>query len=101
MRVRNPYIMGRDTLETEFTKTSSKGQIVIPSRIRKKLKISDGSLFAITAKDDLIVMKKITSKISPADMKTIRLIDEAWKDIDKGNYKTLPKDDFFKELEEW
>ncbi len=34
-------------------------------------------------------------------MKTLKLIEEAWKDIDKGNYKTRTKDDFFKELEEW
>ncbi len=93
--------MNRETIRTEFTRTSSKGQIVIPSSIRKKLNISDGSLLAVTAQDDLIVLKKISSRISPADMKTLRLIEEAWKDIDRGNYKVRSKDDFLKEFEEW
>ncbi len=93
--------MSRETYKTKFTKTSSKGQIVIPSSIRKKLNISDGSILAVTFKDDLIILKKVSSKISPADMKTIKLIEEAWKDIDNGNYKTRTKDDFLRELEEW
>ena len=101
MRVGNPNLMSRDSLETEFTKTSSKGQIVIPSWIRKKLNIEDGSLLAVTAQDGLIVLKKIGSKISPVDMKKLRHIKEAWKDIDKENYIARSKGDFFKEFEEW
>ncbi|MGC8505288.1 MAG: AbrB/MazE/SpoVT family DNA-binding domain-containing protein [Thermoplasmata archaeon] len=93
--------MSKGKIETEYTKTSSKGQIVIPSNIRKKLNIGKGSLLAVTAQDDLIVLKKISSGISPEDIKTLRLIEEAWEDIDKGKYKVLSKDDFFKELKEW
>jgi AbrB family looped-hinge helix DNA binding protein len=93
--------MSKEKIETEFTKTSSKGQIVIPSNIRKKLNIGTGSLLAVTAQDDLIVLKKISSSISPEDIKTLRLIEEAWEDIDKGKYKVLSKDDFFRELKEW
>jgi AbrB family looped-hinge helix DNA binding protein len=93
--------MSKEKIETEFTKTSSKGQIVIPSNIRKKLNIGTGSLLAVTAQDDLIVLKKISSSISPEDIKTLRLIEEAWEDIDKGKYRVLSKDDFFRELKEW
>ena len=93
--------MSKEKIETEFTKTSSKGQIVIPSNIRRKLNIGTGSLLAVTAQDDLIVLKKISSSISPEDIKTLRLIEEAWEDIDKGKYKVLSKDDFFRELKEW
>ena len=93
--------MSKEKVETEFTKTSSKGQIVIPSSIRRKLNIGEGSLLAVTTQDDLVVLKKVNSKISSSDMKTLKLIEEAWKDIDKGNYKVRTKDDFFKELEEW
>ena len=93
--------MSKGKIETEFTKTSSKGQIVIPSNIRKKLNIGTGALLAVTAQDDLIVLKKISSNISPEDMKTLRLVEEAWEDIDKGKYKVLSKDDFFRELKEW
>jgi AbrB family looped-hinge helix DNA binding protein len=93
--------MSDEIIDTEFTKTSSKGQIVIPSNIRRKLKIGNGSLLAVTTQDDLIVLKKVNSKISPADMKTLKLIEEAWKDLDKGNYKVRSKEDFFKEYREW
>ena len=93
--------MSKEKIETEYTKTSSKGQIVIPSNIRKKLNIGTGSLLAVTAQDDLIVLKKISSHISPEDIKTLRLIEEAWEEIDNGKYKILSKDDFFKELKEW
>ena len=50
--------MSKEKVETEFTKTSSKGQIVIPSGIRRKLNIGEGSLLAVTTKDDLVVLKK-------------------------------------------
>ncbi len=93
--------MSDKTIETEFTKTSSKGQIVIPSGIRKKLNIGNGSLFAVTAKDNMIILKKVDSEISAADLKTLRSIEETWKDIEKGNYKIKLKDDFFKEFKEW
>ena len=93
--------MSDKIIDTEYIKTSSKGQIVIPSNIRRKLKIGNGSLLAVTTQDDLIVLKKVSSKISPADMKTLRLIEEAWKDLDKGNYKVRSKEDFFKEYREW
>ena len=93
--------MSDEIINTEFTKTSSKGQIVIPSNIRRKLKIGNGTLLAVTTQDDLIVLKKVNSKISPADMKTLKLIEEAWKDLDKGNYKARSKEDFFKEYREW
>ena len=93
--------MSDEIIDTEFTKTSSKGQIVIPSNIRRKLKIGNGSLLAVTTQDDLIVLKKVSSKISPADMKTLKLIEEAWKDLDKGNFKVRSKEDFFKEYGEW
>ena len=93
--------MSDKIIDTEYIKTSSKGQIVIPSNIRRKLKIGNGSLLAVTTRDDLIVLKKVSSKISPADMKTLKLIEEAWKDLDKGNYKVRSKEDFFKEYIEW
>ena len=43
----------------EITKISSKGQIVIPQRIRVNLDIDEGSVMAIEEIDDMIVLKKI------------------------------------------
>ena len=85
----------------ELTKISSKGQVVIPSDVRNKLNIKEGSVFAVTAKKDIIVLKKLDTNIKAADLKTLKLIEEAWEDIEKGRYKLYSKGAFFKELKKW
>ncbi|QRF76481.1 transcriptional regulator, AbrB family [Thermoplasmatales archaeon] len=87
--------------DIEFVKTSSKGQVVIPSSIRKKLSIHEGSVFVVTTQNDIIVFKKVKTEITTEDLKTLNLVEEAWNDIEKGRYKLRSKDDFFKELKEW
>jgi len=43
----------------ELTKISTKGQVVIPNGIRKRLKIDPGDTLQIEQVGDLIVLKKI------------------------------------------
>jgi len=44
----------------EFTRISSKGQLVIPGNIRKELKIKEGDVFATMChKNGLIILKKM------------------------------------------
>jgi AbrB family looped-hinge helix DNA binding protein len=43
------------------TKMSSKGQVVIPEDIRKKLNLRAGSQFVVFGKDDVVVLKAISS----------------------------------------
>ncbi len=75
---------------------------MIPTKIRKKLKIGGGSVFAVATEKDMIVLKKIDpSIINENDLKTIRLIEEAWKDIEEGRFKVKSKESFFKELQNW
>jgi len=45
--------------ETETTTMSKKGQIVIPQKIRKNLKIKPRTKFAVYAKNDMIIMKAL------------------------------------------
>lgn len=85
----------------ELTKASSKGQIVIPTNIRKKLKIKEGSVFAISAKKNILVLKKLETGMKPEDLKTLKLLEEAWEDIEKGRYKVYSKEAFFKEFKKW
>jgi AbrB family looped-hinge helix DNA binding protein len=85
----------------ELTKASSKGQIVIPTDMRKKLGIKEGSVFGITAKDDMIVLKKLDKKIKAEDLRTLKLLEEAWKDIEEGRYKRATPKNFFKEMAKW
>ena len=48
-----------DTLST--TRMSSKGQIVIPEAIRKKLNIQPGAQFIVVGEDDVVILKAITA----------------------------------------
>jgi len=74
---------------------------VIPTKIRKKLAIKEGSVLVVAADGDVIVLKKVNSGLSEEDLKTVRLVEEAWKDIEEGRYGVLSKEAFFKELKEW
>jgi AbrB family looped-hinge helix DNA binding protein len=47
----------------EITKISSKGQIVIPFKIRNELKIDKGSTVAIEKMKDFIIIKKINADL--------------------------------------
>ena len=93
--------MPKQIEEVQFTRASSKGQVVIPAKIRKKLAIKEGSVLAVAADRDVIVLKKVNSGLSEEDLKTVRLVEEAWKDIEEGRYGVLSKEAFFKELKEW
>jgi len=45
--------------EVEFTKLSSKGQIVIPQAIREDMGLKPGTPFAVIEQKDAILLKKI------------------------------------------
>jgi AbrB family looped-hinge helix DNA binding protein len=56
------------------TKMSSKGQVVIPEDIRKRLKLRPGAQFVVVGEDDVVILKAI----SPPSMKEFDdLITEA------------------------
>jgi AbrB family looped-hinge helix DNA binding protein len=85
----------------ELTRASSKGQIVIPSIVRKKLAIKEGSVFAVSSKDNIIVLRKLETGMREEDLKTLKLIEEAWQDIEEGRFRTGSPEKFFKELGKW
>jgi AbrB family looped-hinge helix DNA binding protein len=42
------------------TKMSSKGDVIIPEEIRKRLNLKSGSQFVVIADNDVVVLKNIT-----------------------------------------
>ncbi len=42
------------------TKLSSKGQVVIPDDVRKRLKLKTGTQFVVIGEDDVVILKTIT-----------------------------------------
>ena len=43
----------------ETTRLSSKGQVVLPLAIRRRLHLSNGSKFAVVGEGDTVILKKI------------------------------------------
>lgn len=74
-----------DTLAT--TRMSSKGQVVIPETIRKRLNLNEGMQFVVVGEADTIVLKAIT----PPDLGELNaLIQQARKQAKAARLK--PKD---------
>jgi len=58
------------------TKMSSKGQVVIPENIRKKLKLKSGAQFVVLGNEDVVILKEIAP---PSLSEFDKLITEARK----------------------
>jgi AbrB family looped-hinge helix DNA binding protein len=66
----------------EITKVSSKGQIVIPQRIRADMNINEGSVIAVETIDDMIVLKKI-------DVDLVNQFKRSLEDVKTGKIKRV------------
>jgi len=88
-------------VEMDITRMSSKGQVVIPLDMRKDIK--EGEKLVIMKSANQIILKK-ASKMDEQlkeDIEFAKRTEEAWKEHEKGNFKTLEFDDFMKELKKW
>lgn len=47
--------------ELATTKMSSKGQVVIPEEVRKRLGLQTGSQFVVLGEDDVVIMKTLNT----------------------------------------
>ncbi len=66
----------------ELTRIGTKGQIVIPQRIRKELEINAGSVLAVETMKDLVIIKKI-------DTDLIRQFKEGLDDLKSGRLRRV------------
>lgn len=66
----------------ELTKISSKGQIVIPQKIRDQLEINEGSVIAVDISDNIIIMKKI-------DVDLVNQFKKSLSDLKAGKIKRV------------
>lgn len=85
----------------ELTRASSKGQIVLPKEIRNRLHIKKGTVFALKATDDVVLLKKIENPILKRDLEALESAELAWKEIEAGKYRKMGAADFIKELAKW
>ena len=66
------------------TKMSSKGQVVIPEEIRKRLKLKKGSQFVVVSEKDVVILKAIST---PSMNEFDALIAEARKKAKEAGMK--------------
>ena len=88
-------------MDVAITKMSSKGQIVIPLEMRKG--ISEGEKLLVIRKDNTLIIKKASTldKNLAEDLEFARRTEDAYKEYDKGNFKSMDMDDFVKEMKKW
>lgn len=82
----------------EVTTLSTKGQIVLPQKLRENLDI--GTSFSVTKVNDLIVLRPITGLNSQEEAE-IKELSKIWKEIDAGKAKTYSESDFFTKMKKW
>jgi AbrB family looped-hinge helix DNA binding protein len=87
--------------EAVFTTMSSKGQVVIPNKVRKKLDIREGNVFVLTEKNGLIVLKKVSQELTRDDIKTLKSIHDAWREIESGKCGKAKVSTFLTEFAKW
>lgn len=88
-------------VEIDITRLSSKGQVVIPTSMRKGFK--EGEKLMIIKSNDKIILKKASEMDEQIkeDLEFARRTEEAYKRIEAGKGITMNFDDFIKEMKKW
>ena len=81
LKIRKSYFLTRIN-NMEITKMSSKGQIVIPLKIRSEMGIKEGSVVVIEKIDNMIVLKKI-------DVDLVNQFKKSLEDVKAGKIKRV------------
>ena len=66
----------------EMIKLSSKGQVVIPQKMRNELEIAEGSILGVEKIKDLIIIKKV-------DVDLLKQFNNSLKDLKIGKIKRV------------
>jgi len=66
----------------QITKISSKGQVVIPSKIRVELGIEEGSVLGVEKMKDMVILKKI-------DLDLVKQFKNSLADVKAGKIKRV------------
>ena len=81
--------------ELTTTKMSSKGQVVIPEEIRKRLGLEAGTRFVVMADKDTVIMKAI---VPPSMDEFDTLIADARKQVRKAGLKQADTESIISEV---
>ena len=84
-----------------ITKMSSKGQVVIPNKMRGRFKEGEELVIIENGKQLIMEKAKDFSKNLKEDLEFARRTEEAWKKYDRGEFISMSAEEFLKELEKW
>jgi AbrB family looped-hinge helix DNA binding protein len=71
-------------MSLDFTRLSEKGQIVVPSEVRKKMKLTEGTRFVILGFKDTIVLRKL--ELSEERLRLKRLLARSREKAEKVGF---------------
>ena len=88
-------------MDIAITKMSSKGQVVIPSEMRKDFE--EGEKLLIIKNGYQLIIKKASEldKNMKEDLEFARRTEEAWKSYERGEFKSKNTEEFLKDLKSW
>lgn len=87
--------------DISVTRMSSKGQIVIPSDMRKGLK--EGEKFVVIRSGTKFILKRASEfdENVAEDIRFAERTEEALRRYEKGSFKKMSGEDFLRELGKW
>ena len=88
-------------VDISITKMSSKGQIVIPSEMRKNIKEGEKIVIMQSGKQLILKRAKDFDKNLEEDLIFAKRTEEAWKKYEKGEFIEMDFDEFLKEAKKW
>ena len=85
----------------DVTRMSSKGQVIIPARMRYGMK--KGQRFVVIHHKDRFILKKADDfdKNIAEDLEFARRTEKALRDYKKGKFISMSEKEFLAELEKW
>ena len=88
-------------MDIAITKMSSKGQVVIPAEMRGD--IEEGEKLVLIKNDDQLIMKKASDmgKNLQEDLAFARRTEDALKEYEAGEFKTMEFDEFIAKAKKW
>ena len=88
-------------VEIAITKISSKGQIVIPSSMRKDFKEGESMVIMKNGTQLIIKTVKDFDKNIKDDLIFAQRTEKAWKSYERGEFIEMNFYDFLKEIKKW
>jgi bifunctional DNA-binding transcriptional regulator/antitoxin component of YhaV-PrlF toxin-antitoxin module len=82
----------------EITRLSTKGQIVIPDKLRRGYAV--GSTFVVSKVHEMIVLKPVQG-LSEKEKKEIKELKSIWDEIDSGKADAYSEKEFFTAMRKW